>query len=86
MEYKFIQPETLIAEIAELYPAIVEVLIVEYGFHCVGCFASQFENLQQGAAVHGIYDADFDALLERVNKMAEEAEALKVSKIKPKEL
>lgn len=69
-----IGPDTFIAEIAELYPKTVNMLIVDYGFHCVGCFASQFETLLQGAFVHGIIDKDFDELLKRVNAMAKEEE------------
>ncbi len=67
---RLIEPDTLIAEIAELYPETVNMLVYDYGFHCVGCFASQFESLEEGAAVHGIYEKDFEELLEKVNQVA----------------
>lgn len=69
-EQNLILPETMIAEIAELYPEVVTFLVQEYGFHCVGCFASQFESLEQGAWVHGIIDSDFDEMLKKINEIA----------------
>ncbi len=74
MDYKYITPDMTVGEIAETYPKIVDMLIHEYGFHCVGCFVSQFETLEQGSFVHGIYEDDFKELMEKCNKMAEEAE------------
>jgi len=82
MVYKYIQPETYIAEIAEMYPEIVNVLINEYGFHCIGCFASQFETLEQGAMVHGIYEEDFENMLKLVNELAEKSEKIRSEKQK----
>lgn len=52
-----------IQALVDFYPHLVETLIVEYGFHCVGCFASQFETLEEGARVHGILGVDFEELL-----------------------
>lgn len=70
---RLIEPHTLITEIAELYPSVVDVLVSEYGFHCIGCIASSFETLEQGAFVHGIFEKDFDELLEKINKLALES-------------
>ncbi len=67
---QLITPEMTIQEIAETYPQLIEVLVGEYGFHCVGCFASQFETLIEGAVVHGIKDADFEELLTHLNQLA----------------
>jgi len=58
-----------IAELAAKYPQVIETLIVEYGFHCIGCFVSEFETLVEGARVHGIEDEDFSELLEGLNKL-----------------
>ncbi|MFQ5493642.1 MAG: DUF1858 domain-containing protein [Candidatus Dojkabacteria bacterium] len=69
---RLIESDTLVAEIAELYPEAVNMLVYEYGFHCVGCFASQFETLEEGAGVHGIYGKDFEELLYKVNELAKE--------------
>ena len=37
----------------------------DYGLGCVGCQAALFENIEQGAKVHGI---DVDALIVDLNK------------------
>jgi hybrid cluster-associated redox disulfide protein len=64
-----ITPDINIAELTLKYPEVIETLIVEYGFHCIGCFVSEFETLAEGARVHGIEDEDFTELLERLNKL-----------------
>jgi len=61
-----------ISELAINYPEIVDFLILEYGFHCVGCFVADFENLEEGARVHGIVDQDFDEMLAVINEKAQE--------------
>lgn len=58
-----ITPDILIQTLANTYPQTIETLVIEYGFHCVGCFASQFETLEEGARVHGIVGGDFEELL-----------------------
>lgn len=60
-----------IAELAEKFPQAVNYLIYEYGFHCVGCFVSEFESLVDGARVHGIVDEDYDNLLSEINEIAD---------------
>lgn len=62
-------PDILISDLAEHYPELIETLIVEYGFHCVGCFASQFETLEEGARVHGIEEEDFEEMLQELRKL-----------------
>jgi len=42
-----------IAETVQKYPTTVEVF-QRYGMSCLGCPATQFENIEQGATVHGI--------------------------------
>ena len=42
-----------IIEIVNKYPEVVPVFF-QYGMGCVGCQAARFENLGQGAKVHGI--------------------------------
>lgn len=59
-----------ISELAINYPEIVDFLILEYGFHCVGCFVSEFENLEEGARVHGIVGDDFEEMLAVINAKA----------------
>lgn len=35
------------------YPEAVEILM-DKGFHCIGCSAASFETIEQGATMHGI--------------------------------
>lgn len=58
-----------IADLAEKYPEVVDFLIYEYGFHCIGCFVSEFETLAEGAQVHGITGSDFDEMILRVENI-----------------
>lgn len=55
-----------IIEIVQKYPQTVEVF-QNYGMGCIGCMASRFENLEQGAAAHGI---DIDSLIKDLNNAA----------------
>ncbi len=71
MKKKIINPQKTIQEIAEEYPEVIETLIVEYGFHCVGCFVSEFETLEEGARVHGIEGEYFKELLDTLEKVTE---------------
>ena len=53
-----------IAEVVDKNPDTVEVFN-RYGMGCLGCPATQFENIEQGAIVHGI---DVDELIDELNK------------------
>jgi hybrid cluster-associated redox disulfide protein len=55
-----------IVEIVTNYPNTAEIFR-NYGMGCIGCMASRFENLEQGALAHGI---DVDALLKDLNEAA----------------
>ncbi len=57
-----------IIELVEKYPETAGVLM-QHGFHCLGCAAANFETLEQGAAAHGI---DIDKLVKELNKAVEE--------------
>lgn len=52
-----------ITEVVENYPETAEVFI-KHGMHCLGCMASRFENIEQGALAHGI---DVDKLIKDIN-------------------
>ncbi|HOE18042.1 MAG TPA: DUF1858 domain-containing protein [Syntrophorhabdaceae bacterium] len=56
-----------IGEIVKRYPETIPVF-EKYGLGCVGCQAALFENVQQGAEVHGI---DVDTLLSSLNQALE---------------
>ncbi|NMC57530.1 MAG: DUF1858 domain-containing protein [Eubacteriaceae bacterium] len=55
-----------IVKIIQEYPITREVFM-QFGLGCIGCFAAQFETLEQGALAHGI---DIDALVAELNKAA----------------
>lgn len=42
-----------IASVIKKYPQTLEVFF-EYGLHCVGCVAAEFDTIESGAKVHGI--------------------------------
>lgn len=63
-----ITKDMTIAEVVEKYPNTVDVFI-RYGMGCLGCPATQFENIEQGAIVHGI---DIDQLIDELNKADKE--------------
>lgn len=64
-----IDENTLVSQVVAAHPDAAEVLVKEYGFHCVGCFASEFETLGEGAVVHGISDLELQELIERLNSL-----------------
>ncbi len=58
-----INKEMKIEEVLQKYPETMEVFM-KHGFHCIGCAAASFENIVDGAAVHGI---DADKLIKELN-------------------
>ena len=56
-----------ITEIVQKYPQTVDVFM-KHGMGCLGCAAARFENLAQGAMVHGV---DADKLVDDLNKALE---------------
>jgi len=58
-----ITSEMSITDIVNEYPQVLSVFR-EYGMGCIGCMAARFENLAQGAEVHGI---DIDQLVADLN-------------------
>ena len=63
-----ITKDTNILELTTNYPDAAEVLTA-FGLHCVGCFASQFDTIGQGAEIHGMYDDEVDELIDEINKV-----------------
>lgn len=59
-----ITKEQSISEVVEQYPSTVAVFR-NYGMGCFGCASARFENIEQGAAAHGI---DIQALITALNK------------------
>jgi hybrid cluster-associated redox disulfide protein len=54
-----------IEDIVKRYPETVSIF-ERYGLGCVGCQAALFENIEQGAEVHGI---DVQELIKDLNKV-----------------
>ncbi len=53
---------TNIAEIVYKHPEVAEVML-GYGLHCVGCFASAFDTIDEGAKSHGMTDEEVDEMI-----------------------
>ena len=64
---QYITENTLIAEVVERYPDVAEILTVDYGFHCVSCFAAEMETIAMGAAGHGMTDKEIQDMLASLN-------------------
>jgi len=62
-----ITKKSSIMEILNKYPETMPVFM-KYNIHCIGCIASQFENIEQGAIAHGI---DPDKIVSDLNKEIE---------------
>jgi len=55
------------------YPQVAEILL-DYGLHCVGCFANSFDSLDAGSKVHGFSDELINEIVGRVNEVIEHGE------------
>ncbi len=58
-----------LAELVNLYPDLVKVLMEDYGLHCVSCFAAGFDTLEEGAKIHGYDDKDIEKMVKRLNSL-----------------
>ncbi len=65
-----ITKDMIIGQFAEQYPVLVDVLIEDYGFHCIGCGMSGLETLEQGAAVHGMTNKEIKEMVKNLNELA----------------
>ncbi len=65
---KKITGKTLIGEIVEKWPQAAEMLVEDYGFHCVGCWAAGSETLEQGAMVHGMGKKEIKEMVRVLNE------------------
>jgi len=57
-----------IEDVVREYPETIRVF-ERYGLGCVGCQAALFENIQQGAEIHGV---DVDTLIDSLNGVIKE--------------
>ncbi len=65
-----ITKDTLIGEIVEKYPQVVEALM-DFGLHCVGCHGAAFESLEMGFKGHGMDDKQIEEAVKKLNEMIE---------------
>ena len=54
-----------IGDVLDEFPETLKVFS-EYGFHCIGCAASNFETIEEGAEAHKI---DVDKFVNDLNKV-----------------
>ncbi len=62
--------DTNLAEILMENPGTAEILL-DYGLHCVGCFANSFDTLEGGAKIHGFSDDELQEMIDRLNEFIE---------------
>ena len=62
-----------LGEVVFKYPQLAETLL-DFGLHCVSCFASSFDTIEMGAKVHGMTNAEIDEMVERLNEVLETGE------------
>ncbi len=60
-----ITKEMKIEEVIQKHPETIEIF-TKYGFHCLGCAAASFEDIEAGAVVHGI---NTEELVKELNKI-----------------
>ena len=61
--------KTYIGDLVIAHPELAEVLVEDYGFHCIGCGASAMETLSQGAEVHGMSKDEIKVMIENLNEL-----------------
>lgn len=64
--------DTNLGDLVKSYPQ-AGVILLEYGLHCVGCFANTYDTIEMGARVHGMTDEEVDEMIGRVNEAVNEA-------------
>ena len=66
-----ITKDILIGDLVENYPEIGQILMQDYGFHCIGCMAAGMETLEQGGLVHGMNQKEIKKMVEDLNKLTQ---------------
>lgn len=60
--------ESNLGEVVFKYPEAAEVL-TDYGLHCVGCFASSFDTINDAAKIHSMSDEEIQDMVDRINEV-----------------
>lgn len=56
-----------IGEVITKYPYLSEVFL-DFGLHCVGCFANAFDTIEGASIIHGMTKSDIKNLLNNLNR------------------
>ncbi|MDO8581314.1 MAG: DUF1858 domain-containing protein [bacterium] len=64
---QLVTKDMLLGSVVADYPEAAEVML-EYGLHCVGCFANMYDTVEIGAKVHGMTDEEIEKMLKDVNE------------------
>ena len=68
-----IKRDSLISDITKQSPRAIE-LLTEYGLSCANCFLNQFDNIENGAKLHGMTEGEIDKMIKEINSvLAKEA-------------
>jgi hybrid cluster-associated redox disulfide protein len=62
-----VNKDTNLGDLVKSYPQTAPLLL-EYGLHCVGCFANDYDTIEMGARVHGMTDEEVGEMIDRVNE------------------
>lgn len=57
-----------LGELMMNFPQEAELLVNDYGLHCVGCMAAAFETLEEGLKGHGYTGKQIDEIIQKLNK------------------
>jgi len=68
-----IKKDANIANLVFAHPEVADVLL-DYGLHCVGCFASAFDTIEDGAKVHQMSDEEIEEMMERIQEVVNHGE------------
>jgi hybrid cluster-associated redox disulfide protein len=60
--------DTNLGDLVKSYPRVAPILL-EYGLHCVGCFANTFDTIGMGAKIHGMTEEEIAEMVGRVNEV-----------------
>ena len=63
-----ITKQSNLGEVVSQHPEVVEVFL-DYGLHCVGCFANVFDTIEAGAKVHGLSEEEVSEMVSRANEV-----------------
>ncbi|MCS7317913.1 MAG: DUF1858 domain-containing protein [Candidatus Dojkabacteria bacterium] len=58
-----------LSELITKYPELKNVLLEDYGLHCVNCIISDYDTLLEGARLHGIEGKYFDEMIANLEKI-----------------